>query len=637
MAKCVLALHDQATELRYPESLQASIDLLFGPQPHDSVGPPGHLISIEARDDGRYSISGDTEQPAGNELNTPELLDALLEDVVRSLIVDLDSAIALHAASVGWQGKSILIAGPTGAGKTSLAAWFVANDFEFLSDELVVLACPGQTTSSFPRPLLAKPGSGDLIDLLARAGRGRPVRTASNTMICLDPRSAAELTRQAGLIVFPQFAAGSDLTFASVTPAMAALKLMQCNLNARNLADHGLAALTRFARNVPALALTYGSYDQLDSVADSFVKFVLEAGMGPAGLMKLTKAFGPRSLPAGQAAQAGLAKPAAVPARAAIPEATPRKVAKKITIGMATYDDYDGVYFTLQAIRMYHPEILDDTEFLIIDNHPEGPAAHALKNLESWVPNYRYLPKGDVSGTAVRDYVFRQASGEIVICMDCHVFVVEGALKRLIDYFEAHPCCGDLLQGPLLYDNLNTVSTHLTPKWREGMYGTWESSAEGTDPEHPPFEIPMQGLGLFACRREAWPGFNPAFRGFGGEEGYIHEKFRQRGGRTLCLPFLRWMHRFVRPLGIPYANLWEDRVRNYWIGFLELGWDTAPIAEHFEAFVGGGVGAAIVAKVAREFAPAALPPEPTTPEVDGAIEIDAIARRRAADAVKVST
>ena len=97
------------------------------------------------------------------------------------------------------------------------------------------------------------------------------------------------------------------------------------------------------------------------------------------------------------------------------------------------------------------------------------------------------------------------------------------------------------------------------------------------------------------------------------------------------------MHRFVRPLGIPYANLWEDRVRNYWIGFLELGWDTAPIAEHFEAFVGGGVGAAIVAKVAREFAPAALPPEPTTPEVDGAIEIDAIARRRAADAVKVST
>ena len=65
------------------------------------------------------------------------------------------------------------------------------------------------------------------------------------------------------------------------------------------------------------------------------------------------------------------------------------------------------------------------------------------------------------------------------------------------------------------------------------MYGVWESSADGADPELPPFDIPMQGLGLFACRREAWPRFNPAFRGFGGEEGYIHENFdAQAAGRS---------------------------------------------------------------------------------------------------------
>ncbi|MGL1784034.1 hypothetical protein ACSTG0_23510, partial [Vibrio parahaemolyticus] len=81
----------------------------------------------------------------------------------------------------------------------------------------------------------------------------------------------------------------------------------------------------------------------------------------------------------------------------------------------------------------------------------------------------------------------------------------------------------------------------------------------GAEPDLPPFEIPMQGMGLFACRRDAWAGFNPDFRGFGGEEGYIHEKFRQRGGKVLCLPFLRWMHRFNRPLGLPYPNVWADR------------------------------------------------------------------------------
>ena len=81
---------------------------------------------------------------------------------------------------------------------------------------------------------------------------------------------------------------------------------------------------------------------------------------------------------------------------------------------------------------------------------------------------------GGISGTAIRDAVFREATGEIVLCLDCHVFVVPGALKRLIDHFDANPGTRDLLQGPLLYDNLNTISTHFEPNWREGMYGTWE-------------------------------------------------------------------------------------------------------------------------------------------------------------------
>ena len=36
-----------------------------------------------------------------------------------------------------------------------------------------------------------------------------------------------------------------------------------------------------------------------------------------------------------------------------------------LTIGMATYDDFDGVYFTLQALRLYQD--LLDTELLVVD------------------------------------------------------------------------------------------------------------------------------------------------------------------------------------------------------------------------------------------------------------------------------
>jgi hypothetical protein len=110
----------------------------------------------------------------------------------------------------------------------------------------------------------------------------------------------------------------------------------------------------------------------------------------------------------------------------------------------------------------------------------------------------------------------------------------------------------------------------------------------------------MQGTGLFACRRAVWPGFNPNFRGFGGEEGYIHEKFRQAGGRTLCLPFLRWMHRFGRPLGITYPNIWEDRIRNYYIGRIELGLQTADIESHFKELLGEALAVRILDEVKQE-------------------------------------
>lgn len=272
----------------------------------------------------------------------------------------------------------------------------------------------------------------------------------------------------------------------------------------------------------------------------------------------------------------------------------------KLTIGMATYDDYDGVYFTIQALRLYHPEVMSDVEFIVVDNNPTGVCANSLKALETQIPNYRYVPHGEKSGTTVRGQIFEQSNGTYILGLDCHVFLVPGALKKLMDYFDAHPETRDLLQGPLLYDNLTTLATHFHPEWRGGMYGYWELNEAGKEIDSEPFDIPMQGMGLFACKRTAWPGFSDKLSGFGGEEGYIHEKFRQAGGRTLCLPFLRWVHRFERPRGVPYRNTWEDRIRNYVIGFTELGLDIEPIREHFGTLVGQSIANNTVASAVAD-------------------------------------
>jgi hypothetical protein len=105
---------------------------------------------------------------------------------------------------------------------------------------------------------------------------------------------------------------------------------------------------------------------------------------------------------------------------------------------------------------------------------------------------------------------------------------------------------------------------------------------------------------VFGCRRAAWPGFNPRLKGFGSEEGYIQEKFRRAGGRVLCLPFLRWVHRFGRPLGSRYENAWEDRIRNYLIVANELGRDGGDVVEHFRTHLGTETANRIVAEASNE-------------------------------------
>jgi len=254
--------------------------------------------------------------------------------------------------------------------------------------------------------------------------------------------------------------------------------------------------------------------------------------------------------------------------------------APQLTIGMATYDDFDGVYFTVQALRLYQD--LDDVELVVVDNYGCAATRDLVVN---WVRG-TYVLAPEVVGTAAsRDRVFRSARGAAVLCCDSHVLFAPGVISRLKRFYQENPACEDLLQGPLVYDDGRLMSTHLEPVWREQMWGTWAADPRGIDRDGEPFEIPMQGLGAFSCRTDAWLGFHPAFRGFGGEEGYIHEKFRQAGRRCLCLPWLQWMHRFGRPRGTPFPLTVEDKLRNYVLGHTELGLDLDPVLRHFSQYI----------------------------------------------------
>jgi glycosyltransferase involved in cell wall biosynthesis len=248
----------------------------------------------------------------------------------------------------------------------------------------------------------------------------------------------------------------------------------------------------------------------------------------------------------------------------------------ELTVGMATYRDFDGVYFTIQALRLYQD--LEDVEILVVDNF----GCETTRDFVEGSAGGRYICAPEpVSTSFPRDLVFREARGNAVLCMDSHVLLAKGVLHRLKLFYREHPDCMDLLQGPLIDDDLDGLSSHFEPIWRDLMWGVWALDPRAQHPEAPPFDIPMQGLGLFSCRKAAWPGFHPGFRGFGGEEGYIHQKFRNLGRRCLCVPWLRWIHRFGRPAGAPYPMRLKDRITNYIIGHRDTGLDESSVLAHF--------------------------------------------------------
>lgn len=287
-------------------------------------------------------------------------------------------------------------------------------------------------------------------------------------------------------------------------------------------------------------------------------------------------------------------------------------------------------------------DLLQKIEFLVIENDKDSEHAKQLSHLRHVSNNIRILHFDDVVGTsATRNKIIEEATTDFVLVMDCHVLLcpVVDTLDRLFTLMSYEPKTNDLYTGPLVYDNMNQVATHYNNSWGAQMWGQWGSTWEcicesfkfsvinndgkckfvsmveqeeltqceycshklpdikfaghenklrkegyqtfGKNVHDQPFEVFAQGLGLFFTRKNAWLKFNEHARGFGGEECYIHEKYRKAGRKTICLPFLRWLHRFGRPDGVQYPLTTENKLRNYILEFTELDLDMAPLKKHF--------------------------------------------------------
>lgn len=272
MQKRLLTFAGSAVLVEYegvrPERI---IDFLYGDVADDGHIAPHLTFHLVEKVDGLLHLTQDDELLYEG-ASMAAAADLLLGKSCYHLADRSEGGLLFHAGGLCWQGKGLLLPGTMGAGKTTLTAWLLGREFDYLTDELVFVPQESRTMQPFPRPLNLKRPSRPLFkDQLDFENPDNQILSADTTDLVsptlLNPNTALS-EPPLRLIIFPNYQAGSEFELRQLSKAQAGLELMQCLINARNLPGHGFSEVTRLAREVPAYKMTYANFAQIEPHID---------------------------------------------------------------------------------------------------------------------------------------------------------------------------------------------------------------------------------------------------------------------------------------------------------------------------------------------------------------------------------
>lgn len=166
--------------------------------------------------------------------------------------------LVLHAAGVSRAGRGLLLIGPGGAGKTTLAAALNTSGWELLSDDVVPVTIEGQLLG-LGMSLCLKAGSWpvlapwlpdlDRAPLIERAGR--PVRFPP------PPGPIVRGPLPTAVFVFSRYQPDREAAIEPLDPVRVLRGLIEAESVIPDLTQDKLLALTRWISSAPGFALTY--------------------------------------------------------------------------------------------------------------------------------------------------------------------------------------------------------------------------------------------------------------------------------------------------------------------------------------------------------------------------------------------
>jgi len=244
------------------EVRNAVIPLLSNFVVDESERPDGRHASIEVTErEGKYLVS------TGSETSTlASTVDAVLEAVLISLPQHVFNAtdwqFSMHSAAVGGAGGCILIAGESGRGKSTLLAHMLAEGFDYVADDLVLIVPPDLAVLPIPMPLILKRGSWEpLSAVLPALEAARVFRRGGRDVKYWNPRreQIAREPRPIRAIIFPRFVKDAPFKATQLSAFHAIERITKAPMRIGiPLAHQAVERLVALIERCPVYELSYG-------------------------------------------------------------------------------------------------------------------------------------------------------------------------------------------------------------------------------------------------------------------------------------------------------------------------------------------------------------------------------------------
>ncbi|MDQ3915607.1 MAG: hypothetical protein M3323_09820 [Actinomycetota bacterium] len=250
-----LRLLDTVFEIRTEEDdVAALLGRLWEPFATSEDAPADAAFTIE-RDGSELAVGERGGEPLIRHPDVWGLTDALRYRMLELAEAGLERAVSLHAAAVALDGRLLLLAGPSGAGKTTLTLGLLRAGWTYFSDDVAPVDRATAAILPFPKPLGVKDPA--LFDGLASAYAGLDLPRPPKAF--LVPASTFPVGREAlpaSVLVFPAFRPGAAPSAAPLTAAKATALATPF---VRRLDPEVLGLLNRVCGGCDCFDLVYGS------------------------------------------------------------------------------------------------------------------------------------------------------------------------------------------------------------------------------------------------------------------------------------------------------------------------------------------------------------------------------------------